>query len=59
MDPYPQLFIVISGKGKAIIADEEFDLQSRRAFYIPPNAAHQLRAEELVELIWLAWDAPI
>jgi mannose-6-phosphate isomerase-like protein (cupin superfamily) len=58
-DPYPQLFIALSGKGKVIIADEEFDLQPKRAVYIPPNAIHQIRAEELVELIWLAWDAPM
>ena len=50
-DPFPQLFIGISGKGQAIIADEDFDLQSRRTCYIPPTTVHQLRAEELVELI--------
>jgi mannose-6-phosphate isomerase-like protein (cupin superfamily) len=58
-DPYPQLFIALSGKGTVIVADEEFELQPKRVVYIPPNAIHQIRAKELVELIWIAWDAPM
>jgi mannose-6-phosphate isomerase-like protein (cupin superfamily) len=57
-DPWPQLFIALSGKGKVIVADEEFDLPLKKAVYIPPNVTHQIRAEKLVELIWLAWDTP-
>lgn len=57
-DPWPQLFITLQGKGKAIVDDKEFELQPKRVVYIPPNVIHQVRAEELVELIWIAWDAP-
>ncbi len=58
-DPWPQLFIPMSGRGKALIADEEFDIEPKTVVYIPPNALHQIRAEEPVELIWIAWNAPM
>jgi mannose-6-phosphate isomerase-like protein (cupin superfamily) len=56
-DPWPQLFIVIEGKGKAIVGNEEFETKPRTAIYIPKHCVHQIIAEEDVELIWLAWQA--
>jgi mannose-6-phosphate isomerase-like protein (cupin superfamily) len=58
-DPWPQLFIPISGKGKVIIDKSVFEIQPKTAIYIPPNTIHQIQAEELVELIWMAWNAPM
>lgn len=58
-DPWPQLFISISGKGKVVVDESVFDLQPKTAVYVPPNTVHQIQADEMVELIWLAWDAPM
>jgi mannose-6-phosphate isomerase-like protein (cupin superfamily) len=54
-DPWPQLFIILEGKGRAIIGNEEFEIKPKTAIYIPRNCIHQIIAEEDVELIWLAW----
>ena len=56
-DPWPQLFTVLSGKGKALVDDEELELTPNMVVYIPRNCLHQVIAEEDVELIWIAWDA--
>jgi mannose-6-phosphate isomerase-like protein (cupin superfamily) len=57
-DPWPQLFLPLSGKGRAIISDEEFNLVPKTAIYVPRNCFHQIiAAKEAVELLWLAWDA--
>lgn len=56
-DPWPQMFIIIEGKGKAIIGDQEFRIEPKTAFYIPRNCIHQIIAEQDIELIWLAWQA--
>jgi mannose-6-phosphate isomerase-like protein (cupin superfamily) len=52
---YPQLFIILEGKGKAFIGNEKFEIEPRKAIYVPKNCLHQIMAEEDVELIWLAW----
>lgn len=54
-NPWPQLFIILEGKGKAIVEDEQFEIKPRTAIYIPKNCVHQIIAKEDVELIWLAW----
>jgi mannose-6-phosphate isomerase-like protein (cupin superfamily) len=56
-DPWPQLFIIIEGKGKAIIGNEEFEIKPKTAIYIPKNCIHQIIAQENVEVIWLTWQA--
>jgi mannose-6-phosphate isomerase-like protein (cupin superfamily) len=56
-DPWPQMFIMLEGKGKAIIGNEEFEIRPKTAIYIPRNCVHQIIAEEDVELVWLAWQA--
>ncbi|MHA1484419.1 MAG: cupin domain-containing protein, partial [Candidatus Thorarchaeota archaeon] len=56
-DPWPQAFVVLGGKGKILIEHEEFELQAQTVYYIPRNCTHQVHADEVVELLWLAWDA--
>ena len=56
-DPWPQLFVILKGQGRAIIGDEEFDVEPNRVVYVPMNLVHQLRAVSDIELIWLAWMA--
>jgi len=54
-DPWPQMFIILKGKGKAIIHDEQFEIKPNTVIYIPRNSIHQITAEEDVELFWMAW----
>lgn len=56
-DPWPQLFVILKGRGRAIIGGEEFDVEPNRVVYVPVNSVHQLRAVSDIELIWLAWMA--
>lgn len=56
-DPWPQLFILLKGRGRATVGDAEFDIEPNRAVYVPLNTVHQLRADTDIELIWLAWKA--
>jgi mannose-6-phosphate isomerase-like protein (cupin superfamily) len=56
-DPWPQLFVILKGQGRAIIGGEEFDVEPNRVVYVPMNLVHQLRAVSDIELIWLAWMA--
>jgi len=54
-DPWPQMFIILKGKGKATIHDEQFEIKPNTVIYIPRNSVHQITAEEDVELFWMAW----
>lgn len=56
-DPWPQLFIILEGKGKGIIGNEKIEVEPNMAIYIPKNTIHQLIAEEDLKIIWLAWQA--
>jgi len=56
-DPWPQLFVILKGRGRALIGGEEFDVEPNRVVYVPVNSVHQLRAVSDIELIWLAWMA--
>jgi len=56
-DPWPQVFVVLEGKGKVIVGDETFPIQPEQAIFIPTNSIHQVMAEEDVKLLWLAWNA--
>ncbi|MFP3951542.1 MAG: cupin domain-containing protein [Candidatus Bathyarchaeia archaeon] len=57
-DPYPQLLINLSGRGRLLLDEGEVNLEENRAYYIPPDGLHQVRAEETVKLIWIAWSTP-
>lgn len=52
---WPEMFIILKGKGKAIVHDEQFKIKPNTAIYIPRNSIHQVIAEEDVELFWMAW----
>lgn len=56
-DPWPQAFIILEGKGRAVVADLEFEIKPHTAVYIPTNSTHKIAAEEDVKLLWLAWNA--
>ena len=56
-DPWPQLFIVLEGRGKGIVGDTQFEVEPKMVVYIPKNTIHQLIAEEDMNVIWLAWQA--
>ena len=56
-DPWPQLFVILKGRGRAIIGDEEFDVEPNRVVYVPLNSVHRLEALTDIELMWLAWMA--
>jgi len=56
--PWPEVFIILGGRGRVVVGDEEFDLKQGMVVYIPPNLVHQVWAEEDVELIWMAWQVP-
>jgi mannose-6-phosphate isomerase-like protein (cupin superfamily) len=51
-DPWPQLFIILEGKG--IVGDKEFEVEPNMVVYIPKNTIHQITAEEDTKVIWLA-----
>jgi mannose-6-phosphate isomerase-like protein (cupin superfamily) len=56
-NPFPQAFVIVSGRGRAKIGDADVDVRAGESYYIPPGSDHVLRpapGEEL-EVIWLAW----
>jgi mannose-6-phosphate isomerase-like protein (cupin superfamily) len=57
-DPYPQAVVVLKGKGVFILDEAELELRPSTVVYMPPNSMHQIRAEEDVEAIWIAWKTP-
>jgi len=57
-DPYPQAFVILRGRGSFILDDVEIELRPKTVIYVPCNSVHQIRAEENVEAIWLAWQTP-
>jgi mannose-6-phosphate isomerase-like protein (cupin superfamily) len=52
---WPEMFIILRGKGRAIVRDEQFEIKPNTAIYIPRNSIHQVMTEEDVELFWMAW----
>jgi len=56
-DPWPQTFVILEGKGKAVIGDETFQVEPEKAIYVPTKSIHQITAEEDMKLLWLAWKA--
>ena len=57
-DPYPQVFIVLKGKGTIFIDETELELRPNTAVYVPINSIHKVKADEDVEAIWFAWKTP-
>jgi mannose-6-phosphate isomerase-like protein (cupin superfamily) len=56
-NPYPQAFVIISGRGRAKIGEAEVEVRAGESYYIPPDADHVLwpAQGESLEVIWLAW----
>jgi mannose-6-phosphate isomerase-like protein (cupin superfamily) len=57
-DPYPQVMVPLRGRGTIVLDGDEMELRPSTAVYIPANSLHQIRAEEDVEALWLAWNTP-
>lgn len=57
-DPYPQAFMILRGRGAFILDDVELELRPNTVIYVPRNSVHQIRADEDVEAIWIAWQTP-
>ncbi len=56
-DPWPQLFMILQGKGKCVVGGMELGIEPSLVVYVPKNTVHKLMAEEDTTLIWLAWQA--
>ena len=59
VDPYPQVFMIIKGEGKAIIGDTQVDLSPSMAVYVPINTVHRIVAIKDLELTWVAWKSKL
>ena len=56
-DPWPQIFVILEGKGKARVGDTTLPLEPETVVYVPTYSIHQVAAEEDLKLLWLAWNA--
>jgi hypothetical protein len=56
-DPWPQLFMILQGKGRCVVGGVELGIEPSLVVYVPKNTVHQLMAEEDTTMIWLAWQA--
>jgi mannose-6-phosphate isomerase-like protein (cupin superfamily) len=56
-NPYPQAFVIISGRGRAKIGEYEVDVHAGESYYIPEDSDHVLwpAPGEALEVIWFAW----
>lgn len=57
-DPYPQILVILRGRGVVTIDENLLELRPNTAIYVPVNSIHQIRAEKDVEALWFAWNAP-
>lgn len=57
-DPYPQVLVILRGRGTIIVDDTELELRPNTAVYVPINSVHMIKADEDVEAIWFAWKKP-
>lgn len=57
IDPWPQAFVILKGSGIVKIETETLEIKEQTIYYIPRNCLHQVQAEQVVELLWIAWDA--
>jgi mannose-6-phosphate isomerase-like protein (cupin superfamily) len=56
-NPFPQAFVIVSGRGRAKIGDVEVDVRAGESYYIPAGSDHVLwpASGDSLELIWFAW----
>ena len=56
-NPFPQAFVIVSGRGRAKIGDAEVEVQSGESYYVPPDSDHVLwpAPGESLEVVWFAW----
>jgi mannose-6-phosphate isomerase-like protein (cupin superfamily) len=54
-DSEEELWFVISGRGKAIVNDQEFQIEAGTAIYISPGEFHQLvnTSDETLKVLWI------
>ncbi|NIO00159.1 MAG: cupin domain-containing protein, partial [Anaerolineae bacterium] len=57
-DPYPQLFVILGGRGRLVLDEMVVEVEAGRAYYVPPDSVHMVEAGTDVTLIWIAWDTP-
>jgi len=57
-DPYPQLLVILEGRGRLVLDEDVVDVGAGRVYYIPPDSVHMVEAETDATLIWIAWDTP-
>jgi len=58
LDPWNQVFTVIDGSGKALVAGEEIELVKNMSVHVPPETEHIVKKEEGeddLELLWIAY----
>jgi mannose-6-phosphate isomerase-like protein (cupin superfamily) len=58
-DSYPQLIVVIRGRGVLTLEEDAVELVPGRAVYIPVDSVHRVHAKEDLEVLWLAWKTPL
>jgi mannose-6-phosphate isomerase-like protein (cupin superfamily) len=56
-DPWPQIFVILEGRGEARVGDRTFHVEPETIIYIPTYTSHEVAAEEDLKLLWLAWNA--
>ena len=56
-NPFPQAFIILSGKGYAKLGDNTVNLRAGEAYFIPPGSDHVVWTDQDAPLclIYLAW----
>lgn len=56
-NPFPSYFTIIGGKGTAIVADKEINIEKGMAIHVPKNANHVFKADkgQRLELMMLAY----
>jgi len=57
-NPYPQLFVIQEGGGRLVLDEEAAEVETWRAYYVPPDSVHVVEALTDMRLIWIAWDTP-
>lgn len=50
-DPYPQVLVILRGRGTISVDDTELELKPNAAVYVPKNSVHMIKADEEVEAI--------
>jgi len=55
--PYPQSFVVMSGRGRMRIGARWVDVDPGEAIYVPPGTMHAVesRGGDELQVLWMAW----